>query len=181
MAMPEPRVVAQSATARERSSDATPAYESAARSDPFQLLVAEHALIRQEIARALQAAGKTQIPSRLDRTLQALVDNVQLHTKREDRVLYPICERLFGGKDGAAAVMREDHAEIKADLMVLARRCKPAEVRRGEIEQLRTHMEAHFAKEEHVLFPLMAALLSNPEATALARRLRGLSKSGSGG
>jgi iron-sulfur cluster repair protein YtfE (RIC family) len=172
MTMSEPRAKTQLTMAATQPLESTLAYEGAARLGPFQILVAEHALIRQEIDRALEAVRKTPPPRRTDRFPQAIVTLVELHTRREERVLYPICERLFGGKDGAAAVMREDHAAIKVDLAALTRSRKPAEVRRAEIEQLKTHVEAHFAKEEHVLFPLMAALVSNPEATALARLLR---------
>ena len=159
-------------------SDGTPpAYEAISRPDPFQILVAEHALLRQDMERALEAATNRGTSPGMDRRLEALADRFRLHTRREDRVVVPVCERLFGGKDGAAAVMRADHGVIIKDLESLGREGMPAGGRRGRVSRLKTHMEAHFAREEHVLFPLMAALLSNPEAAALARRLRSVSDS----
>lgn len=155
-------------------------YGNAERPDPFQLLVAEHAMFRRDLERAGLAADAPGASRRSEGLLGPLTSRFQLHTEREDEVLAPICERLFGGKDGAAAVMREDHAGIKEALRAVDR-ARDARDRREGIERLSARMEAHFAREEHVLFPLMAAFLSNGEATALARQLRRVSLPARGG
>ena len=147
-------------------------YEPVSHPDPFQILVAEHALLRQDMERAVAAARKRGASPGMDRRLEALASRFRLHTRREDRVVVPVCERLFGGKDGAAAVMREEHGAITEGLHSLSRDRVSPEGLQERIARLKTHVETHFAKEERVLFPLMAALLSNPEASALARRLR---------
>ncbi len=142
-----------------------------ARPDPFQILVAEHELVRARLRKAveLQAA---EAPNRsLRNAVAALRASVQQHVAREDRALFPVCERLFGGREGAAAVLRDDHASIRRDLAGLARASRGDSLY-GVLDRLRVNLEEHFSREERVLFPLMAALLSGTEATALARRLR---------
>jgi iron-sulfur cluster repair protein YtfE (RIC family) len=148
-------------------------YEPVSRSDPFGILVAEHALLRQQFARALGAAGDGADPSSIREALAALSVSLRLHQRREDLVLYPVCERLFGGEGGAASVLREGHVAIAEQLDALVRESEAAgRVSRGRLEVLRNELDDHFGKEERVLFPLTAALLSGTESSSLARRLR---------
>jgi iron-sulfur cluster repair protein YtfE (RIC family) len=148
-------------------------YEPVSRSDPFGILVAEHALLRQQFARVLTAAGDGSSASSIRVALAALSTSIRLHLGREDFALYPVCERLFGGKGGAASVLRGDHAVIAAQLAALSRgpgSSRPAS--RLRVDMLRNEVDEHFAKEERILFPLTAALLSGTESSNLARRLR---------
>lgn len=87
--------------------------------------------------------------------------------------MYPICERLFGGKQGAASVLRNEHAAIRRACAALTPRgIAPRDVLAGRLEDLGSLVEAHFGREEKVLFPLMTAHLEGREAADLARRLR---------
>ena len=137
-----------------------------ARSDPFQLLVAEHELLRAQLRRAQTGAHRADV--------QRLADAARTHMHRESRALHPMCERLFGGPDGAVAVMREDHDAMQAELRSLEHAATDGD--RGDImarlEAFAAHLEEHLAREERVLFPLMAALLSGTDAARLADRLR---------
>ncbi len=146
---------------------------SIARSDPFQILVAEHDLLRHEFARILEVAQLDDGGWACQRASRALLASVRRHQRREDRVLYPVCERLFGGRDGAAAVLKGEHAAILEGLAGLLDQTNSDRVaRRARAEAVWLRAEDHFGKEERVLFPLTAALLSGTESTALARRLR---------
>ena len=87
--------------------------------------------------------------------------------------MVPACGRLFGGKGGAASVLREDHMAIReAFATAMAGPVGLAPVALQALENLRALLEAHFAREERVLFPLMTAHLAGREASDLARRLR---------
>ncbi|HII40505.1 MAG TPA: hemerythrin domain-containing protein [Thermoplasmata archaeon] len=164
-------MTSQPQSARPRSS--TSVYEAASRTDPFGVLLAEHALLRQAFARLFIAAAEDADPLSVRRGLEALSDSLRLHQRREDAVLYPVCERLFGGKGGAASVLRCDHATIQDQLGVLARQLDVAgRVSSVRLDALRHAMDDHFGKEERVLFPLTAALLSGAESSDLERRLR---------
>jgi iron-sulfur cluster repair protein YtfE (RIC family) len=150
-------------------------YEAASRLDPFQVLTAEHALLRLELSRALDAAKADPQGAETRRAIDLLVSGLRRHQKREDQVMYPVCERLFGGKDGPASALRRDHAAIAQvfdDLTVDSKRSGPSP--KASLEELHQRLEAHFVKEERVLFPLMTAHLEGREAADLARRLRSL-------
>lgn len=148
-------------------------FEALSNEDPFQVLTAEHALIRLTLARVVEAAQRDAAGADARAALSALADGFEIHQRREDRVIYPLCERLFGGKDGVACVLRDDHEAVRRALEGV----RPASGRRGPVsasalEALRLLLEAHFVKEERVLFPQIGARLAGRETAALAKRLR---------
>lgn len=141
--------------------------------DPFQILTAEHALIRLQVARSREAARDDPGGPGARRALAALADGFGLHRLREDRVVYPVCERLFGGQDGAASVLRADHAHIdRAFEALLAEPVRPGPASLASLDDLTRLVQNHFSREERVLFPLMRAHLADRERAELARRLR---------
>lgn len=146
-------------------------FEAGSNLDPFQVLTAEHALIRQRFAQVLEAARTD--PADGGKALAALADSFRTHQRREDLVMYPLCERLFGGPDGAASVLREDHEAMRGALeRILADPLGLGPVSVPGLESLHRQLEDHFVKEERVLFPLIAACLPEKESASLARRLR---------
>lgn len=148
-------------------------YEAASRLDPFQVLTAEHALLRLELSRAIESARADSGGVETRRALAALLNGFRMHQTREDVVMYPVCERLFGGRDGPAAALREDHEAIRRAFDDLAADPERARlVSAADLEELRRRLETHFVKEERVLFPLMTAHLDGRETAELARRLR---------
>ena len=150
-----------------------PGYEPASRSDPFSLLVAEHALLRQQFARTFLALQRGDDPAIMRAALSALAESLRLHQGREEAVLYPVCERLFDGEAGAASVLREDHTALARHLAALMRTSGSAgRISRLRLDALRNEADEHFGREERVLFPMTAALLSGTESGDLARRLR---------
>ncbi len=151
-------------------------FESASGSDPFQILSAEHALIRLHLARILDAAGGQDEGTAARTALASLAESFRLHERREELVLYPVCEQLFGGPEGVAAVLRKDHAAIRTAverLLTAGERFRSGSP--DALDELHRLMEQHFAKEERVLFPLMIARLAGKESARLARRLRAAS------
>jgi len=134
----------------------------AGRSDPFELLVAEHDLLRDSLRRARRDRG----------TLEAFERAVRAHIERETRSLYPLCEQLFGGPEGAVAVLRQDHDALDAELRTVSRAAGRRAESAAHMESLAARLEDHFAREERVLFPLMAALLTGNDSGRLASLLR---------
>ncbi len=148
-------------------------YEAGADLEPFQVLAGEHALLRLQLTRALDAARANPLGSTARRALAALYDGFRLHQRREDLVLVPACERLFGGRDGAASVLRDEHAAIRrAFTAALAKPVGLGSLSVPALHELHGLLEAHFVREERVLFPMMTAHLARREAADLARRLR---------
>lgn len=144
--------------------------------DPFQVLTAEHALIRLQMARVLETVRRDPTGAGARKAVSEFADGIRLHQRREDLVMYPVCERLFGGRDGVASVLRDDHEAIRQTLeRLLAGAPGPDPIRAADVEDLHGLLEDHFVKEERVLFPLMTAYLPGKENAALARRLRATS------
>ncbi len=151
-------------------------FEAVASLDPFQILAAEHALIRLQLSRLVDAAQLDPAGVEARRNLAALSDGFRLHERREDLVLYPVCERLFDGRDGVVCVLREDHEAIGRSLgRLLGEPPRRGPVSAAALDDLRSLLEDHFAKEERVLFPLMTAYLAGRDSANLARRLRAAS------
>lgn len=149
------------------------AYLALSHLDPFQILSAEHALLGRDFARLLVAAPDGPEGIAGGNLLVSLSMSLEQHLQGEERVIYPVCERLFGWTDGPAPVLRENHRAIRERLETLvgeARRGRP--VSRVRLDMLRLEMADHFGKEEHVLFLLMSALLTGTESNSLALRLR---------
>lgn len=136
--------------------------------DPFRLLVAEHDALRRQFTDLESTTGRPAFR----KAVAGLARSLDAHILREERGLYPLCERLFGGPHGAAAVLRGDHSEMRRCLLALEDGSAEAGAVRECLERLRVHLDDHFGREERVLFPFMTALLSGAEASALARRLR---------
>lgn len=162
-----------------RDSPAPPArgskevYEASSHPDPFQVLTAEHALLRLELSRAIDAATRAPEGIETRNAVLLLEAGFRLHQRREDLVMYPVCERLFGGRDGPASVLRGDHEAIRRAFDALdldLEHVRP--VSATVLQDLHRRLEDHFVKEERVLFPLMTAHLEGREAAELARRLR---------
>ncbi len=140
--------------------------EGPVRSDPFQILGAEHELLRAQIRRTIEAAT-TQSPTK-SAAIATLDAAVRRHMTREDLALYPVCERLFG-TTGAVSVLRTDHVAIEGTLAELT---SPSARLLDHLRGLARLLEDHLAREEHVLFPMTAALLSGVEMDRLAWQLR---------
>ncbi len=105
--------------------------------------------------------------------LESLAHALAVHLRGEDEVVYPVCERLFGGTAGAASVLHHDHESLRERIdALMAERSGTAPLSRARLEMLRLEASDHFGREERILFPMTAALLSGTETDALARRLR---------
>jgi iron-sulfur cluster repair protein YtfE (RIC family) len=137
--------------------------------NPFELLVSEHAFLRERLRQAMGAACTKTAKARTRDAVQALSRAAKQHMREEEAILYPVGERLFGPY-GAVFVLRNDHAAIEAKLS----RSESTASRKlaGWLESLAVHLEAHLGREERVLFPMMTAIMSGKEMDRLAHQLR---------
>lgn len=140
--------------------------------NPFDLLVAEHELLREHLGRARTALRARGNPGNRAPEAEALAEALRIHFRREETALYPLCERLFGGPESAVRVLQEDHRAIGEALGLLrdARRNPREGLRR--LENLGRLLESHLAREEKVLFPLAESRMSVAQANLLTRGLR---------
>ncbi|HET9443029.1 MAG TPA: hemerythrin domain-containing protein [Acidimicrobiales bacterium] len=110
-----------------------------------------------------------------------LVHHLIPHATAEDKVLYPVVERVMGAP-GATATMSRDHVEVDRlthDLSDLqARLDEPAGLSgylacdlRRVLYGLYALVSVHFAKEEELYVPLLESRLTAEEAGELFRRM----------
>jgi hemerythrin-like domain-containing protein len=118
------------------------------------------------------------------------------HAQKEDYALFPAMERVFGADGSPTGVMREEHREIRAAAELLRTTLHelnevehPAIMAGGarlaaltgrtsgagewiEVgETIVQLLDAHFAKEEDILFPMARAALDAPALAEIARRM----------
>jgi iron-sulfur cluster repair protein YtfE (RIC family) len=148
----------------------------------FELLAAEHALLRAQLERVVATpGGEGGGDRRRAREIRSLSAGMRKHLAREDRVLYPLCARLFGDRGGPVDVLRTDHRVLRVKLAAIERALgTPSHIMLpGLLSDLAGIVARHFGQEENILFPIAAARLSETEATFVEDRLRGPARSGS--
>ncbi len=116
------------------------------------------------------------------------------HARREDDAFFPAVERAMGADFGPTRVMRMEHAEIhegaerfRSTLKELQEVDHPAIVEGGErlagladrggdakqihdvCRDLLERIDAHFAKEEQILFPMSRSILGPADLQEVAR------------
>jgi iron-sulfur cluster repair protein YtfE (RIC family) len=109
-----------------------------------------------------------------------LDDHLIPHAETEDRLLYPMIDRVTGAA-GATATMSRDHVEVgrlASELSTLREAVdqgglddeRQAALRRV-LYGLYTLVKVHFAKEEEIYLPLLEKRLTAPEANQLLAEL----------
>lgn len=119
----------------------------------------------------------------VDQALQSLRENVQqffqqleLHSRREEEVLFPMVARYVGKDVGPIAVMEYEHDQAKEHIMTFLKKTESINVSEAKdlasyVINAYTILTDHFAKEEQVLFPMAEKLLSNEEKEELAQKI----------
>ena len=126
-----------------------------------------------------------------------------VHARKEDEALFPAVERALGETEGPTAVMRREHLEIhdrarrfRETLRQLHDEEHPAIVAGGERlrrlaeredgaaalaatgEEVVELLDAHFEKEEDVLFPVARTLLTSEDLAAVTARMEEIEREG---
>lgn len=140
--------------------------------NPFELLAAEHELLRRQLGRALTASKSPARGEPEPPPIDVLLDALRIHFRREERALFPLCERIFGGPESAVGVLHEEHMAIDDALGPIARGTLGPQETSRVLEQVVGLLGRHLAREEKVLFPLAQSRMTQAEAGFLAKRLR---------
>lgn len=181
--------------------------------DPIQHLLDEHRAIMAEInplraaARDLAAGGEAALAAALPvlrRVGQVMETQLARHARKEDAVLFPALEAIFGTDGTPTAVMRLEHRDIHAQGELLRRTLHelnrvehPAIVAGGEqlrslaaegssaaglaaaAKEILRLLDLHFDKEEQVLFPMAAHLLDEAQLAAVGAAMEQLEREAS--
>ncbi len=151
-------------------------------SDLTQPFIDEHLQLMQEIevlkqvANMIGASPLVQLHEQLDSLADFLVHALRPHAQAEERVFYPVVEKLLGSSEAIDA-MKHEHAQIDHlidELNILRSKLNDKVLPTPQANQLRhvlngLHMilKAHFAKEEEIFLPLIDRRLTPAGAQEL--------------
>ncbi len=127
---------------------------------------------------------------------QMMATTLLLHARQEDEALFPEIERALDSAGGPTAVMRQEHRDIHAGAELFRRTLRelnevehPAIMARGEAlrslpagvsgtgqlrgiaEEILALVDAHFGKEEQILFPMARQVLTSEALEQTAQRM----------
>jgi iron-sulfur cluster repair protein YtfE (RIC family) len=179
--------------------------------DPIAQLLEEHRAIMSELeglrraVRDLEARGEAAVAGSLAALQSAgemMGTRLLAHAHKEDEVLFPALESVFGEGGGPTVVMRQEHRDIHAEADRFRRTLReleevehPAIAAGGEAlrrmatagataADLRTTavavirlLDAHFAKEEDILFPMARQVLGAAALAEVGRRMEAIEPS----
>ena len=175
--------------------------------DPIERLLLEHRGIMRQVAELRTAvvtlgregeASLATVRPVLLATARMIERELFAHARREDDVLFPALERVFGREEALTAEMRREHVDIHAQadrfrgtlrelnqvehpaivregerLSALAPAGGAAELRASGAEMIRL-LDDHFRKEEEILFPLAREVLNEREMEQVGRGMDAL-------
>ncbi len=161
-------------------------------------IMAQVADLRRVVA-ALEARGEAALPEALPvlgRIGRMMETQLAQHARKEDEALFPALEALLGAESGPTSAMRLEHREIHsqgellrqtlselnevehprieaagAKLRELTATGSEAKALRANAEEIIRLLDAHFDKEEQILFPLAENLLDAQALTEVGRRM----------
>lgn len=90
-----------------------------------------------------------------------LARELEAHFSAEEEILFPRFEAASGMTHGPTAMMRAEHADMRASMRVLqdAIAAHDRDEFAGEADTLLIMMQQHNMKEEHILYPMCDAHL----------------------
>jgi iron-sulfur cluster repair protein YtfE (RIC family) len=153
----------------------------------------------RQAAAELAARGEAALPAvlpKLDRVGQMMETQLALHAKKEDDALFPALEAVFGAGGGPTSVMRMEHRAIhdqgellrqtlyelnevehpqieagRERLKALVTSGASAASLRDNAEEILRLLDAHFGKEEQILFPMAQSLLDDETLRQVGREI----------
>lgn len=144
----------------------------------IELLSTQH---QEVLAQLANVEAEIMTPERFDLASFAayLEGEVAHHFAIEEQALFPLLAGYLGEEEGPLAVMNAEHAAFRELVTGLstALRSGNREAQRAHAAELVQLLRAHIAKEDQILFPMAARLLSPAEQDEVNRRAAALSGS----
>lgn len=125
----------------------------------------------------------------VDEAYAFLAHHLTPHAEAEERVLYPVVEKLMGAS-GATATMSRDHVEVgrlTAELAAIRTQLGVGTADKMQVKALRRVLyglyaliKVHFVKEEKIYLPLLDARLTSEAANEVFEAMKGTAKKAKG-
>ena len=142
----------------------------------IELLGQQHEQVLARLAAIEPAASANATNGELAEFLAFLEGEVAEHFRLEEEALFPVLERRLGVSHGPLAVMNAEHTTFRALMHGLG-----ASVRAGDLDRQRDCtlqivdlLRGHIAKEDNVLFPMAARMLTREEQHEVEARAAGI-------
>ena len=154
-------------------------------------------------AHDLAARGEAALPETLPvlrRIGHMMETQLARHAQKEDEALFPALESVLGTEGSPTTVMRIEHTDIHAQGELLRRTLRElnedehpaleaggerlrslpvqgvsAAALRSTAEEIIALLDAHFGKEEHILFPMAASILDERALAQVGRKMEAMS------
>lgn len=119
----------------------------------------------------------------LEARVRSFVEELDLHSRREEEVLFPLMAGYIGRETGPIAVMEYEHEQAKIRLAGFLSRMEEignvveangARQIAGEVVEAVQILSDHFRKEENVLFPMAERMLSDAEKEQLLEGIQAI-------
>ena len=156
--------------------------------EPLARLKKEHGPLREQMNAFAREAAEIGLDggvadwsgrlAELKRKVDAFVSELDPHSEREERALFPLMAKYIGRESGPIAVMEYEHDLAKTNLKKFREAVEQIEgavdaAKAKEIAscaiQAHAVLTEHFMKEENVLFPMAENMLNEEEKAKLAR------------
>ena len=155
-------------------------------SEGLARLKGEHPPLRAEMDGLYNLTQKIDQEIDVEENFQELIikvkefkGNLDLHSEKEEGVLFPMMGVYIGTTSGPIAVMEYEHDQAKSKVGVFLDQAEVGEWTTEEKKKLAELVQdayfiltAHFNKEENVLFPMAERMLSEEEKTELLRKIQ---------
>jgi iron-sulfur cluster repair protein YtfE (RIC family) len=152
--------------------------------------------------RDLATRGEAALPETLPvlrRISHMMTTQLALHARKEDEALFPAIETVLGADGSPTTAMRQEHRDIHAQgelmrqtlreinevqhpaieaggarLRSLAAGSGNAAILRATAEEIIDLIDAHFGKEEQILFPMTESLLDEETLDAVGAKMEAM-------
>ena len=137
--------------------------------DPIALLEAEHRRLEELLEQGAKTTDRA--VKRRTQLLDTLVAALQLHEKREEKVLYPALKPHRDAREIVLEGYQEHHV---ADVLVRELRALPRDDERwgAKFKVLKENIEHHIEEEEGEMFRTARRVLSREERQDLGARMK---------
>nr|WP_256236116.1 hemerythrin domain-containing protein [Bacillus sp. EB600] len=146
----------------------------------------EHSPLREKLAGLLLLTEQIETDAEVEKIFTALKSSVaifkselDIHSEREEEVLFPMMGEYIGTSSGPVAVMEYEHEQAKALIGDFLRKTNNGQFSieemknaAGLIKNAHDILSDHFTKEENVLFPMAERMLSDEEKAELHRKIQ---------
>ena len=138
-----------------------------------QYLEDQHALLELRLAALERAVRGVAFPDAFAR-LGGFTTHLDRYVRREERLLFPLYERMVDAAPGSTARMRREHAHLRRLAVEVSSSLAVADSPRAllGLGTLRSLLFVHGAKEAWVIYPRVVGGLSAAVEDALVRDLR---------